>query len=81
MDTLVFLAFMLSILILLLFSMMRLRKEEKWRRIRWRDTLIIMNVGRAINWYTPLFQIYLCFLCYAMDHLFVFPPFLVEINK
>lgn len=43
---------------------MRPREEEKWQRILWRDTLIIMNVGQAINWYTIFF--FLLALCYAM---------------
>ncbi|CAL9006213.1 unnamed protein product, partial [Prunus brigantina] len=40
--------------------MMKLREEEKWQRILWRDTLIIMNAGLAINWYSEFsFQIFL----------------------
>lgn len=47
-------------------SMMKLREEEKWQRILWRDTLIIMNAGLAINWYSEFsFQIFVC-VCSAM---------------
>lgn len=35
-------------------SMMILKEEGKWQRIRWRDTLIIMSGGPAINLYAPV---------------------------
>ena len=38
-------------------SMMKQRDEEKWQRILWRDTLIIMNVGQAIKRYSESFPI------------------------
>jgi len=35
-------------------SMMKLKEEEKWQRIRWRGTHIIMSGGPATNLYAPL---------------------------
>lgn len=48
-------------------STMKLREEEKWQRILWRDTLTIMNGGQAINRYTLVSQIYIWFICGAAD--------------
>ncbi|CAB4293833.1 unnamed protein product [Prunus armeniaca] len=42
------------------FCIMKLREEEKWQSILWRDTLIIMNVGQEISWCSQFsFQIFL----------------------
>ena len=35
-------------------SMMKLKEEEKWQRIRWRGTRIIMSGGPATNLYARL---------------------------
>jgi len=35
-------------------SMMKLKEEEKWQRIHWRDTHIIMSGGPATNLYALL---------------------------
>lgn len=53
---------------IIFFSMMRLREGERWPKILWRNTLIIMNVGRAINRYVGfVFSASSPFLCSVLE--------------
>jgi len=47
-------------------SMMSQRGGEKWQKILWRDTPIIMNDGQAISWYAKVLFVAVCMSSYSL---------------
>jgi hypothetical protein len=46
--------------------MMSQRGGEKWQKILWRDTPIIMNDGQAISWYAKVLFVAVCMSSYSL---------------